>query len=112
MADRTSQVLHASDGRALSVAQWGDPYGTPVLQLHGTPGSRLDRHPDEALVRAAGVRLVTFDRPGYGGSDRHRGRRVVECVPDVEADPVKVSTPSCSTAWACTRTASIAHGSR
>ena len=84
MADRTSQVLHASDGRALTVAQWGDPYGTPVLQLHGTPGSRLDRHPDEALVRAAGVRLVTFDRPGYGGSDRHRGRRVVECIPDVE----------------------------
>lgn len=85
MADRTSQLVHAPDGRTITVAEWGDPSGAPVLQLHGTPGSRLDRHPDETLVREAGVRLVTFDRPGYGGSDRHRGRRVVECVPDVEA---------------------------
>jgi pimeloyl-ACP methyl ester carboxylesterase len=67
------------------VAEWGDPDGVPVLLLHGTPGCRFDRHPNQELVRSLGVRLVTYDRPGYGGSDRHRGRRIVECTPDVVA---------------------------
>lgn len=29
--------------------------------------------------------MITYDRPGYGGSDRFRGRRVVDCVADVSA---------------------------
>jgi pimeloyl-ACP methyl ester carboxylesterase len=29
--------------------------------------------------------VITYDRPGYGGSDRFRGRRVVDCVADVSA---------------------------
>ncbi|HVH54178.1 MAG TPA: hypothetical protein VNA32_08625 [Actinomycetota bacterium] len=29
--------------------------------------------------------MITFDRPGYGGSDRHPGRRVVDCGGDVAA---------------------------
>ena len=32
-----------------------------------------------------GARVITYDRPGYGRSDRNPGRRVVDCVPDVEA---------------------------
>ena len=30
-----------------------------------------------------GVRLITFDRPGYGGSDRLESRMVADVVPDV-----------------------------
>ena len=30
-----------------------------------------------------GVRVVTFDRPGYGGSDRLESRMVADVVPDV-----------------------------
>src|SRR5439155_10749166 len=30
-------------------------------------------------------RVITYDRPGYGGSARHAGRRVVDCVGDVAA---------------------------
>lgn len=81
----TSQNVTTPAGRSLRVAQWGDPGGTPVLSLHGTPGSRLSRHPDEEAVRAAGIRLITYDRPGYGASDRAAGRQVVDCVNDVEA---------------------------
>jgi pimeloyl-ACP methyl ester carboxylesterase len=73
------------DGRALAVAEWGDPSGTPVLCLHGTPGSRFSRHHNEGVYAAAGARVVTYDRPGYGGSDRHRGRDVVDCIEDVVA---------------------------
>jgi pimeloyl-ACP methyl ester carboxylesterase len=74
-----------ADGRTVTAAEWGDPGGFPVFLLHGTPGSRFGRPFDEAAVRALGLRLVTYDRPGYGGSDRHRGRRVVDCVQDVAA---------------------------
>src|SRR5580765_984313 len=77
--------IRANDGRELVYEQWGDPEGVPVFALHGTPGCRLNRPPEEEKVRDAGIRLVTYDRPGYGGSDRNHGRRVVDCVRDVEA---------------------------
>ncbi len=47
----------------------GDPDGFPVLYVHGTPDSRLARHPDDELARRAGVRLLAADRPGIGSSD-------------------------------------------
>ena len=46
----------------------GDPGGPVVLYFHGTPGSRLDLSFGEQVVADSGVRLVSFDRPGYGGS--------------------------------------------
>lgn len=84
MAHRLTTIT-ASDGRALGVAQWGDPDGTAVFALHGTPGSRFGRPPDTAGLERAGLRLVTYDRPGYGVSDRRPGRRVVDCAEDVAA---------------------------
>ncbi len=79
------RTVTAPDGRQLGVAEFGDPEGRPVFSLHGTPGSRLRRPANDDDVRAAGLRLLMYDRPGYGESDRHRGRRVVDCVGDVEA---------------------------
>ncbi|HJP75466.1 MAG TPA: alpha/beta hydrolase [Pseudonocardiaceae bacterium] len=73
------------DGRTVAYAVWGDPDGQPIFSLHGTPGSRLGRHPDEDKVAAIGARVITYDRPGYGASTRHRGRQVVDCVADVSA---------------------------
>ncbi len=78
-------MTESGDGRVVMFAEWGDLSGMPVLALHGTPGCRLYRHPDENLVRSAGVHLITYDRAGYGGSDRHRGRSVADCVADVAA---------------------------
>ena len=83
--ERRRQQAAARDGRTLAFAEWGDPDGFPVFSLHGTPTSRLWRHPDEGRYVDAGARVITYDRPGYGGSDRHRGRRVVDCAADVEA---------------------------
>jgi pimeloyl-ACP methyl ester carboxylesterase len=83
--DRTRQIAKAADGRVLTFAEWGDRSGSPVFALHGTPGCRLNRHPNEDLVRSAGVRLITYDRAGYGGSDRHRGRMVADDAGDVAA---------------------------
>jgi len=83
--DRRDQTIVAPDGRRLGFAEWGDLDGFPVFSLHGTPGGRLARHPDEAAIAAEGARVITYDRPGYGVSDRLRGRRIVDCVGDVEA---------------------------
>jgi pimeloyl-ACP methyl ester carboxylesterase len=72
-----------ADGRVIAFAVWGDPSGFPVMSLHGTPGSRLDRWPNEELYRSLGVCLVTHDRGGYGRSARRRGRSVADEVDDV-----------------------------
>jgi pimeloyl-ACP methyl ester carboxylesterase len=37
------------------------------------------------ILHGLGVRLITFDRPGYGHSDRLESRQVADVVPDVEA---------------------------
>jgi pimeloyl-ACP methyl ester carboxylesterase len=74
-----------SDGRVLAYAIWGDRDGFPILSLHGTPGSRLERWPHEELYERLGVCYVTHDRAGYGRSTRRPGRRVADEAGDVAA---------------------------
>ena len=64
---------------------FGDPEGRPVFLLHGTPGSRIGPRPRSAILHRLGVRLICFDRPGYGESDRQPGRRVRDAAADVSA---------------------------
>lgn len=80
-----TQTVAAADGRSLAIAEWGDADGFPVFSLHGTPGSRLVGQANASAYASVGARVITYDRPGYGGSDRFRGRRVVDCVADVSA---------------------------
>lgn len=56
-----------------------------MFLLHGTPGSRIGPLPREGLLYRLGVRLITYDRPGYGDSDRHEGRSVGDVAADVAA---------------------------
>jgi pimeloyl-ACP methyl ester carboxylesterase len=79
------ETIETADGRTLAFAQWGDPHGDPIFNIHGTPGCRLNRHPTEAKIAELGVRLITYDRPGYGQSSRHHGRSVNDCVSDILA---------------------------
>jgi len=55
-------------GRVLRVREAGEPGGATVIYLHGTPGSRLGLSFGDQVAADRGVRLVSFDRPGYGGS--------------------------------------------
>jgi pimeloyl-ACP methyl ester carboxylesterase len=57
------------DGRSLAYDEVGADRGPVVVYLHGTPDSRLARHPDDGVARALGVRLLAVDRPGFGRSD-------------------------------------------
>lgn len=83
--DRNTLVVSEKDGRKIAVVVAGKPDGIPVLVFHGTPGSRLlyDGWTEDARLR--GIRLMGYDRPGYGGSTPHPGRRVVDAAEDVAA---------------------------
>jgi pimeloyl-ACP methyl ester carboxylesterase len=72
-------------GRALRVLEDGDPGGVPLITHHGTPGARLLPRRWIESARERGIRMVGYDRPGYGGSDRHPGRSVADAVGDVRA---------------------------
>jgi pimeloyl-ACP methyl ester carboxylesterase len=79
------RLVNASDGRMLVAQEGGDSAGRPVLVHGGSPNSRLLYPPDVALAARQGIRLISYDRPGYGGSTRQAGRSVADCVQDVRA---------------------------
>jgi pimeloyl-ACP methyl ester carboxylesterase len=80
-----AHAIRTPDGRRLEVHEGGDPAGVPVLYHHGTPSSGLVSEDESRTAAAAGVRLLAYDRPGYGGSDRHEGRTIADCAADVRA---------------------------
>jgi pimeloyl-ACP methyl ester carboxylesterase len=77
--------VRAKDGRKLAVRERGNPAGHPVFSLHGTPGSREGPHPKGGQLHGMGVRLISYDRPGYGQSDRKVSRLVADAADDVRA---------------------------
>src|SRR4051812_29200684 len=83
--DMTSHQVTAPDGRTLAVLEAGEPDGPAIVAHHGSPGSgRLFRTELES-ARERGLRLITYDRPGFGGSSPHEGRRVADAAADVAA---------------------------
>lgn len=79
----TDHRISTSDGRTLQVLESGAPDGRAVLFHTGTPNSRLMYANDVAVAKRMGVRLISYDRPGYGGSDPQPGRSVADCTGDV-----------------------------
>lgn len=80
-----TRYVQAKGDRTLAYEVAGDPKGEPVFLLHGTPGSRSGPRPRGLQLSLMGVRLITYDRPGYGESDRDPGRKVVNAADDVMA---------------------------
>jgi pimeloyl-ACP methyl ester carboxylesterase len=85
MAGMNPPFVTLLDGRTLAYLDGGDPTGYPVIGLHGTPGCRLNRLPDDSVYARAGARYITTDRAGFGQSSRHRGRSVADEAADVRA---------------------------
>jgi pimeloyl-ACP methyl ester carboxylesterase len=71
------------DGRVLAYEDYGVATGFPVLSFHGGLSSRLDAAPAHEAAVAAGVRLISPDRPGMGLSTYQRGRRLTDWPADV-----------------------------
>jgi pimeloyl-ACP methyl ester carboxylesterase len=84
MSIRTT-VVETPDGRELCVESAGDPSGPTVLVHDGTPNSR---HLEAKAIRDAeqrGIHLLSYDRPGYGGSTARPGSAISDCTTDVQA---------------------------
>jgi pimeloyl-ACP methyl ester carboxylesterase len=77
-----TRLIPTPDGRTLAVCQWGPPDGSPVFYMHGTLGGRLLRHVQGEYERNR-LRVVTYDRPGFGRSSRQPGRIVADGAQDV-----------------------------
>lgn len=79
------RAIDGPNGRTLTVREGGDPGGVPVLIHHGTPSSSLLYEPHVRDAAERGIRLIAYDRPGYGNSTRDPGRAVADCAADVTA---------------------------
>jgi len=80
-------AVTAPDGRTIQVAEYGPEDGSPIISIHGTPGSRYGGPPPDKpdLYERLGVRSIGFDRSGYGLSTPRPGRRAVDAADDVAA---------------------------
>jgi pimeloyl-ACP methyl ester carboxylesterase len=76
-------TFELADGRTLAYLDLGDPDGHLVVSNHGGLSSRLDVLPADDAARAAGIRLVSPDRPGIGGSTAEHGRALLDWPADV-----------------------------
>jgi pimeloyl-ACP methyl ester carboxylesterase len=84
----TAQLdLRTPDGRILRAYDVAGPAaGAAVVVWHGgTPHTGRPIEPLVAAAAAAGMRLVTYARPGYGGSTPIAGRDVASAAPDTAA---------------------------
>ena len=73
----TSDVFTLADGRRMCWHEFGDRDGSPVLYTAGTPVSGLGGASYDQSARSAGLRWISPDKPGYGGSDYQRRRSLI-----------------------------------
>ena len=79
----TETDLRLGDGRTLHVYDTGpdDAAGRlAVFWHHGTPNIGAPPKPLFPAAERLGIRWVSYDRPGYGGSDPHPGRDVASAA--------------------------------
>ena len=74
-----------ADGRTLHVYDTGPAASLVVMYHHGTPNIGEPPAPLLPLSAELGVRWVSYDRPGYGGSSPNIGRSVGSAAADVAA---------------------------
>ncbi len=78
-----TRTIPAGGGRELCVELAGEPDGKPILVHPGEPMSRRLYGGWIADAKAKGIRLISYDRPGYGGSTAHPGHDVASAAQDV-----------------------------
>jgi len=74
--------LRHSDGRVTTLEIVGDLDAKPVLHCHGLADSRLAAQPLRQAAQELGLCIITPDRPGIGGTDRHRLSQLADWAGD------------------------------
>jgi pimeloyl-ACP methyl ester carboxylesterase len=80
-----TRTIPVGGGRELCVEIVGEPEGRPILVHPGEPMSRRLYGGWIADAEKKGIRLISYDRPGYGGSTAHPGYTVASAAQDVRA---------------------------
>src|SRR5262249_12009302 len=73
------------DGRTLRVHEAGAAEGPVLVAHHGTPSAGNRYRAEIESAERAGLRLVAYDRPGYGGSTPCPGRTAADAAAGVAA---------------------------
>ena len=81
----TERDVTLRDGRTLHVFDDGDPAGTAVVVHNGTPSAGQLYAPHVEDAKRRGIRLIGYDRAGYGGSTPNPGRHVGDVTDDIAA---------------------------
>ena len=84
-ANVETSTVPGSNGRELCLEIAGDPSGRPVLVHGGTPNSRHLYGPWIADADREGIRLISYDRPGYGHSSPAPAHTVADGATDVRS---------------------------
>jgi pimeloyl-ACP methyl ester carboxylesterase len=88
-------VVSKPDGRRLRVVSAGG--GERVVLGHlGSPNAGVLFEPWVRDAEQRGLRLVVYDRPGYGGSTPQPGRTVADCADDVRAIAAALGFDRCA----------------
>ena len=82
--------ITTADGRALEVLTAGDQGGFPWVYHGGSPSAAVLFEPLDAAAREAGLHLVTYSRPGCGGSSPRLPEQGAPRFVDDVADTVAV----------------------
>jgi pimeloyl-ACP methyl ester carboxylesterase len=82
--DHVRVEVRRADGSVIVCEVVGADDGRPLLLCHGLADSRLTARPFAQAARALGWRVVAPDRPGTGGTDPRRLRRLMDWVQDAE----------------------------
>ncbi|MBV2354180.1 alpha/beta hydrolase [Streptomyces sp. J2-1] len=77
-------TITLNDGRLVEVTVSGPENGFPLIYHSMTPGAGLAPRGIEREAHARGLRVVSYARPGYGGSSRAPGRSVADAANDTE----------------------------
>src|SRR5437588_7147916 len=85
MSSVQTLTVHAADGRRVCVESIGEGPKGAVLVCAGTPNSRHLYRPWVQDAEHRGLRIIGYDRPGYGGSAPQSGRSVADAAADVRA---------------------------
>ncbi|WP_317231349.1 alpha/beta hydrolase, partial [Clavibacter sp. MX14-G9D] len=80
----TETDLRLPDGRTLHCYDTGagDDADLVVAYHHGTPNVGPPPQPLVDAPEGRGIRWISYDRPGYGGSTRNPGRTVATTAAD------------------------------
>ena len=79
-----SNALQLSDGRSIEYIDNGVSSKSALILHHGTPTSMTVWGTWLAAAAEKGIRAIAFTRPGYAGSDRKVGHRIIDSNDDLE----------------------------